>query len=197
MSTPFDIGCDLNLRSIKFFLLRNNKRIETITFTRNDTQPSSMWNGEACNQFSKAVFGHQQLKTLALDSVLSWVNPFAVFSSIQTISNLTCLNLTNNNLVDKHMSYLLRSIDINKLEELNLSENSFSQHQLTDFIDSFNENNKMRKLNLSSLKINDNTFSRIATKLLYKQSCITTLVLNNNSVTSIGLENVAGILSYN
>jgi Ran GTPase-activating protein (RanGAP) involved in mRNA processing and transport len=191
------IRWDADLRSIKFFLLQNNERIETITFARNDTQPNSMWDGETCNRFSNAVRGNKYLKSLTLDSVLGWINPFLIFSSIKTISNLTCFNLSNNSLTDNHMTYLLTLIDINKLEELNLSKNLFSQHELTEFIESFDKNNKMRMLDLSSLKISDDTFRRLATRLLYKRLHMTTLTLDNNFITSVGLDDVAGILSYN
>jgi Leucine-rich repeat (LRR) protein len=95
------------------------------------------------------------------------------------------------------LKYFSTSVDINKLQELNLSKNLFTQNQITEFIDCFDDNNELRKLDLSSLKINDNTFHRLATKLLYKQSHLTTLLLDNNYITAVGLDDVAGILSYN
>jgi hypothetical protein len=119
------IRCDTDIRSIKFFLLHNNERIETITFTKKDSQLNSTWDGETCRRFCHAVGGHTYLKSLTLDSVLGWIDPLLVFSSIRTIPNLTCLNLSNNSLTDDHLTCLLTSIDINKLEELNLSKNLF------------------------------------------------------------------------
>ena len=56
---------------------------------------------------------------------------------------------------------------------------------------------KLCLLNLLSLSINDNNFCDIASKFLYRESKLITLILNNNFITSIGIKNTAGILSYN
>jgi hypothetical protein len=198
MVTPSVISnCNWDMRSIKFFLLRTSERIESISFETKARHPNIAWNEHTCLQFHNAASNHGSLKILTLDSVLSNVDPSMVFHVIGTIATLVCLNLQNNNLRDKHMDYMLKSINIKMLKDLNLSNNRFGRKKIIELLNSFKEDNELRTLNLSSLGITDTIFGIITEKFLYKQSRLTTLVLNNNIVTSIGIDYAAGILSCN
>jgi hypothetical protein len=178
-------------------LLRMREKVESITFTTKDTQNGAPWNENTCLQFCDAVFGHIHLKALTLDSVIANVNQSDVLFAIQSLPNLIDLIIPNNKLTNDHVDYLISNIDLNRLESIDLSNNSFNPHKIVDLTSSINDDNNLRYLALSSLGINDSVFGQIASKLLYKQSRLTTLLLNNNFITYKGIEDIAGVLSYN
>jgi hypothetical protein len=191
--------CEYNwdICSIKFMLLRIGEKVESITFTTKDTQHGAPWNQNTCLQFCNAVTGHIYLKALTLDSVIANVNQSDVLFAIQSLPNLTDLIIPNNKLTNDHVDYLLRTIDLNRLESIDLSNNRFNPNKVADIMQSITDDHRLRYLNLSSLGINDSIFHHIASRLLYKQSRLTTLLLNNNFITCKGIEDVAGILSSN
>jgi hypothetical protein len=178
-------------------LLCISEKVKSIMFTTKDTQHGAPWNRNTCLQFCNTVTGHVHLKALTLDSVIANVNQSDVLFAIQLLPNLTDLIIPNNKLTNDHVDYLLRTINLNRLESIDLSNNHFNPNKVVDLMQSITDDHRLCYLNLSLLGINDSIFNHIASRLLYKQSQLTTLLLNNNFITCKGIEDVAGILSSN